>query len=290
MNLASNIISESINESSLPEAITFLRKHENYTLFLLGNLDMYGYKLGDSPNSGHFKLLRQEGKIVAVFCLTKRGNLLVHSESTEEIALEKILADCQAEHLPILGVLGQFEICKPLWDLIKKKSIVTHETYVSKEILYAAELSRQDLAGNAQVRLLTPKDFPQWKPLRSAYIKEKKLPSDPSEEQMKALFLEKVNAKISWGYFLDGKLVAIADLNAKAPGLGQVGGVYTAPAHRKKGLALAVMHQLIKDAKNIHGIRKLIIFTGENNHPARKLYESLKATHAGYYALFFGKR
>ena len=80
----------------------------------------------------------------------------------------------------------------------------------------------------------------------------------------------------------------MAEFNAKAMDLGQVGGVYTTPAHRKKGFAQSVMRQLITDAGKVHQIRKLIIFTGENNQPARRLYESLGVHPIGYYALMFG--
>ena len=45
----------------------------------------------------------------------------------------------------------------------------------------------------------------------------------------------------------------------------------------------------MKDAKDLHKIRKLIIFTDETNTKARKLYESLDVHPVGYYALMFGE-
>ena len=65
--------------------------------------------------------------------------------------------------------------------------------------------------------------------------------------------------------------------------------VYTLPAHRKQGLSTAVMQQLMLDAKQLHHIRKLIIFTGETNQSARRVYESLGVTPVGNYALLFGE-
>lgn len=81
----------------------------------------------------------------------------------------------------------------------------------------------------------------------------------------------------------------MAEFNAKARDLAQVGGVYTAPAFRQQGYAQAVMRTLMRDARDLHKIRKLIIFTGETNTKARKLYESLNVHPAGYYALMFGE-
>lgn len=59
------------------------------------------------------------------------------------------------------------------------------------------------------------------------------------------IFLTKQKKRISWGLFLDNILVSIADLNAKALDLGQVGGVYTTPSFRQKGCSRSVMRQLL---------------------------------------------
>lgn len=91
-----------------------------------------------------------------------------------------------------------------------------------------------------------------------------------------------------WGLFLNNILVSIADLNAKALDLGQVGGVYTVPSFRQGGYSKSVMKQLLRDAKELHNIRKLIIFTGDKNFPAQKLYNSLGVSQVGYFALLFG--
>jgi GrpB-like predicted nucleotidyltransferase (UPF0157 family)/predicted GNAT family acetyltransferase len=281
---------ETVTSSSLQDAIAFLRKHEDFSLFLLGNLEAHGHKLTSAPNSGNLKLLRRGGKIVAVFCLTRRGNLVVQSEMSDRPLMEKIITACQEEELSILGLLGQWDFCRSLWNLFREKAIILHDTFIEKESLYAVELSKQALSDEPNVRILLAGDYPQWKPLHIEYLKEEGFPNDLSKEQTRALFLEKVAGKISWGYFLEQRLVAMAELNAKAMDLGQVGGVYTTPTQRKKGFAQAVMRQVMTDARNVHQIRKLIIFTGENNLPARKLYESLGVHPTGSYALMFGNK
>src|SRR3990167_2449144 len=88
---------EAVNESSLQEAIAFLRKHEDFSLFLLGNLEIHGHKLTSAPNSGNFKLVRHGDKIIAVFCLTKRGNLVIQSEMSDMRFLREVLMTCQEE-------------------------------------------------------------------------------------------------------------------------------------------------------------------------------------------------
>jgi GNAT superfamily N-acetyltransferase len=203
--------------------------------------------------------------------------------------MEKILSASREECLPILGLLGEWGFCRKFWNLLKERKIIRKDTFVSKEILYTVDLAKQDIFNSINVRLLTPANFTVWSPHRIAYLEEEGLPNDLSQEQLRELFLEKVKDRISWGYFENGNLVSMAELNAKAKDLGQVGGVYTTPNRRRQGLAKSVMHGLMRDARDLHKIRKLIIFTGETNLSARRLYESLNVNQVGYYALMFGE-
>ncbi|MBI3237224.1 MAG: GNAT family N-acetyltransferase, partial [Chlamydiales bacterium] len=279
-----------LDRSSLDEAMCFLRKHEDYSLFLLSNLTSYGYRLTGAIHSGNFKLAYLEGRVIAVFCLTKRGSLIIQSEISEDSFFEKIGASCKEEPQPISGLIGEWSFCERLWDFFKKEGVICKQSFASQETLYAIDPSTFAFSSHDNnTRCLVADDYTQWRLLRLAYLKEQQIPGDFSETELQALFLEKVKARIVWGYFLDEQLVSIADLNAKALDLGQVGGVYTMQDLRNQGFAKSVMCQLIKDAQAVHHIRKLIIFTGKMNHPAQKLYESLGVHPIGHYALFFGK-
>lgn len=134
-----------------------------------------------------------------------------------------------------------------------------------------------------------PEDFSVWRPLNLGCIWEQKLPNELSDDQVKDLFIWRAKQGFVWGLFVDDKLVTVAELNAKALDLGQVGGVYTSADYRGQGLAKALMRQLMRDAKERHEIRKLMIFTDERNQAARKVYESLGAKQVGYFAILFGK-
>ncbi len=149
-------------------------------------------------------------------------------------------------------------------------------------------MCKQDFPTQPNVRLLSEVDYVQWKPLRLDFIMEEGFPNDLTDDQLLDQFLDKAKKKITWGLFLKDTLVSIADLNAKAQDLGQVGGVYTVPKFRQMGYSRSVMQQLLSDTKKLHGVRKLIIFTGEKNFPAQKLYNSLGASQVGYFALLFG--
>lgn len=281
----SAIIIERVSETNSHEAIAYLKKHENSSLFLLGNAETHGWNLADSPYSGNYKLMRKGSKVAGVFCLYRCGSLMVQSDERD---FDLILDACRGEKIPIKGCLGEWEYSASLWSHLQSRKWIAAETFRSKEVLHILELAGWQ-EQTSQARLLQEADYPIWKELRVAYVAEMKFPTHLTEEQMRSMFLSKVAAKTVWGVFSGKQLAAIGDLNAKALDLGQVGGVYTAPAFRKQGMAKSLMQRLVTDAKELHAIRKLIIFTGENNAAARRLYRSLGAQEAGRYALLFGK-
>ncbi|MCB1107935.1 MAG: GNAT family N-acetyltransferase [Chlamydiia bacterium] len=270
----------------MDEIQSFLKKHEDYSLFLLSNLFRYGPKRGASPFSGNYHVVREGGKIVAVFSLTNKGGMLIYSEKGEEV-FEEVLEKCLGEKIPIWGVFGHWEFCYPFWEFLKEKGVVQGESLHEKDILYSLEdfsLGKKEEG----VRFLEDSDYIPWKECRESYDTELGL-SPLKEEELRENFIEKVNDRCIWGLFLDDELVSVADLNAKVLDLGQVGGVYTSPHHRKKGFSKRVIGHLIYDSAHIHSLRKLIIFTGEDNLAARKVYESFNVKPKGYYALFFAK-
>lgn len=281
-----SLIVEKVTPENERDALSYLKKYENTSLFLLGNYESYGPSLGSSFLSGNYKLVRSKGEVVGVFSLVKQGNLLVQSSISEEI-FELIIESSIEEGIPITGLIGKWEVCSPLWETLKEKKIIKEETFGQKEILYTIEPSTQETI-NSHIRVLRKDDLSQWLPMRMEYLDEDGFPSHFSEEALTSFFLEKVEKQIVWGYFLEKTLVSIADLNAKAFDLGQVGGVYTLPSHRCKGYSKAVMRHLFHDCKARHHLRKLIIFTGIDNLPARTVYESLGSQEADAFALFFG--
>lgn len=276
---------EKISENNQEEMLNFLKNHENYSLFLLGNFANNGGQIGSSPYSGNYKLIRQGDAVVGVFCLFKNGTLLVQSTVRE---FDLILDACKEENIPVRGVLGEWDFSSALWQHLQKHSWIKKVSLESKEVLHQLDLTEIKVPLSPHVRVLTAADYPLWNPLRREYIKEMKYPISLSDEEMEKLFKSKVETHTVWGAFDKGQLVATADLNAKAFDLGQVGGVYTASPYRQSGIAKSLLHKLMQDSKELHGIRKLLVFTGETNAPARKLYTSLGAKPVGSFALLFG--
>lgn len=274
--------------SQANEAQEFLQSHYETSLFLLGNLESFGPKAGDSPNSGNYKVVIRAGAVVAAFCLTKRGNLLVQAGADADV-VALICSDAAHQTFPIAGVLAPWPAASAIWDHLNGQKIVTGTSFRSKEILYRQDsLSAVGDQSSCRVRLLVPDDYSDWRPLRLAYLEEEGLRQDLSDEDFKNSFYRLAERRVVWGGFSDeNHLVAMAGLNTRAGNIGQVGGVYTVPAVRGRGIAKAVMRGMIRDCQAVHKIDRMVLFTGEKNVSAQRLYEGLGFTRCGYYGLIF---
>lgn len=130
---------EKLTDLDQKKANAFLSKYENTSVFLLGNLDEHGPSLTSHANSGNFKLLCRGEEVIGIFCLTKRGNLLVQSELIQPV-FELITKSCQEEDIKIRGVIGDWTFAKDFWQYLKAHKMIQKEIFYSKEINYTLSL------------------------------------------------------------------------------------------------------------------------------------------------------
>lgn len=269
------------------QALALLQRYQETSMFLLSNYRECGPRQGESMYSGNFKCIVNDNKVVAVFCQTKNGHILLQTDRQTDYS-SLILERCLKENISIAGCTGAWELAEPLWDIIKGyyKGLVTD--FYSKELLYSKELTPTSQK-NDTVRFLTSDDFEQWQGLNIDYFSELDFPLQGSLEDRNAVFEEKTQQQHWWGLFDGDTLIAIAAFNAAIDHMAQIGGVYVLPEHRRKGRAKQVMAALISDAYHVHNIKKLILFTDEDNNAAQHLYQQLGFDHIGDYGLIFGK-
>jgi predicted GNAT family acetyltransferase len=271
----------------------FLEAHVETSLFLLSNLAIFGPRLTDHWNSGNYRVIEEAGRIVAVFCLTRRGNLLVQAAGRADLA-EAIMEACESESIEMSGVAGEWPTAAALWELLRADPRF-EPGLSSRDVLYRLALTdrgatpRRPAAG-LTVRPLDAGDFEQWERLNTAYCAERNLPLPVVDAAHEAEFARRTRARWWWGTFAGSQLAAIVGLNAAYGSVGQVGGVYSRPADRGKGLARAAMELLIEDGRDYHQFEKVTLFTNDDNQPARRLYESLGFEVAGAFGLLLGTR
>ena len=277
-----------VTSTNVDAARAFLERHTETALYLLSNLAAHGPRMGEALSSGDFRLIEEDGAIAAVFCLTLRGNLLAETGGRADLAAA-IFESCANVPIRIVGVVGEWRCAEALWKLLAAKPGFT-ATRATKENLFGLELkdAPPPPADGQDIRTLARDDFEIWRRVNAAFMLESNLPVQGTLEQQKAQYEAQADPGHWWGLFENGKLATTVALNAVYGPLGQVGGVYTPPEWRRKGLARAAMRALIADSAGRLGLKRLILFTGEENLAAQSLYESLGFRVIGHIGLFFG--
>ncbi len=283
-----------VGPEDLERVRSFLEARVETSLFLLSNLALFGPRLGDHWNSGNYQLVEEDGEIVAAFCLTRRGTMLVQSAGRADLA-EAMVEACESEPIEVCGVVGEWQTAAAVWNLLRADPWL-EPGHASRDVLYRlplpghVELEPAVRPAAIQSRALQAGDFEQWERLNTAYLAELHMPLPVVDAAHEAEFARRTRARWWWGAFAGADLVATVALNAAYGSVGQVGGVYTRPADRRKGIARAALRLLIRDAFDYHQFEKLILFTGEDNAGARRLYESLGFEAIGEFGLLLGAR
>lgn len=273
-----------VSQKNMGECLEFLDRYEDSTQFLINNLKEHGPRLTAHHNSGNYKMIVQNDVIRAVFCLSRRGSLLVQSMDDHA---ELILNSCAEEPIELKSFVGDWNSIQPVLETFKKTNPNYKPTFESKEILYSYILDPNDtkLKHDSRVRFLEERDFSQWIVFDNEYRAELSLPNDLSSQQKRSDYLTHIADRVWWGLFDNDTLISQARLNSKGETVGQVGGVYTPPKLRQKGFAKVTMFHMLKDCRDVHLHNKSILFTGESDMPAQKLYESMGYKRIGAFAL-----
>jgi predicted GNAT family acetyltransferase len=273
-----------VDESNLEVACAFLEQHADTSMFLLGNLDVNGPRISPALNSGNFKMIENSSRVCAVFCLTRRTAILAEAGGRTEFA-QTIVDACREEAIPIGGVMGEWRLAEAIWSILQSAAGF-REVFASKEILQALDLSYVTRPSpDSHVRQLAADDVEQWDRLNAGFCAEEGIPLHGTPDERGRLFRRSAESRRWWGYFEDDRLVAMACLNAVYKRLGQVGGVYTLPERRGFGFSRATMNALLADSVRVHGLERLILFTGEHNEAARHIYKTLGFSTIGDFAL-----
>ncbi|NRA68203.1 MAG: GNAT family N-acetyltransferase [Pseudobacteriovorax sp.] len=275
---------EAVTAKSASETMDFLRRYADQAQFLLSNLANFGFRCGDHLNSSDYFILRDQNDcITTVFSHGNRKNILY--QSTQAIDPNIILDFCKETQRVVGGFIGDWTGIEPLYHTYCKRNPDYQPSYVSKEILYDRNLIPEGEIRDESVRLLTKDDFQAWTPLQQGFLQDTGIQEIISEDERRRLFESMVKENCWWGLWSADELLAVASLNGKFETRGQLGGVYTKREHRSRGLSKRLIRHILADCIEIHGHTRNILFTGESNIPARKVYEGLGYGTIGHYAI-----
>ena len=97
-----------VTDADIAAVTSFLETHLETSLFLLNNLGTYGPRLTRAVYSGNFRAIEEDGRMVGVFAMTRRGTILAQTGGRMDFS-PRILDISRTDNIPIRGVIGEWK-------------------------------------------------------------------------------------------------------------------------------------------------------------------------------------
>jgi ribosomal protein S18 acetylase RimI-like enzyme len=277
-----------VSASLLPVVQAFLDAHLSTGGFLLYTLNRFGPAMVEHRDSGWFVVVEESNRVVGVASATRRGHLLIETGGRADIG--DLILDGLGDRIDgIDGVVGEWRAASSVWPSLRRRSAIAviRETC---NLVYVTDLDAKRIVRDTPhtTRLLTAGDFDAWYPLFHALEEQEGVEIHGTRSQLRQGFA--VNQWRWHGAFQGTDLVAVACLDISVGGMGHVGGLYVRPSSRRQGFGRAVMLDLMRDTLSDLRLDRLVLYTREDNAPARRLFERLGFSGSGRFAFLLGKR
>ena len=266
----------------------FLSPHEASSMFLLANAHAAGLVDRGQPLQGTYVAAIEEGEWIGVAAHFWNGMLVLQAprpQTLEPVARAALLRSGRTLS-GLAGPRAQVDAALSALDLEGRRASLD-----SREKLY--DLALDDLRvpdALASGRLLCRRPRPGELDLLAEWRAEFSIESlgVTDGDDLRAVSraeLARQNADGVVWIAVDGdRPVSHTAFNARIPGVVQVGGVWTPPALRGRGYAKCAVAGSLLDARR-NGAKRAVLFTAEENAPARAAYEALGFRVIGDYGL-----
>jgi RimJ/RimL family protein N-acetyltransferase len=271
-----------------PEVERLLAAHADASLFLRRNLAGTGVVDHEARYHGTWAGAFEGGRLTGVAQHTRFGTVLVQAPAH---AGAVACAAVAASGRPVSGFVG------PWAQVLAARAALGFADapmrVESREGLYALALDAlvvpEPLGSDRwRCRRARGDDLDLLVRWRVAYNVEAN--HETEDDDLRAKGREEIEAGLAeragWVLEADGVPVAYQQFNAMLPDVVQVGGVWTPPALRGRGYARAVVAGSLLAAR-AEGVGRAVLFTGDDNAPARRAYAALGFTRIGDWGLLF---
>jgi len=217
------------------------------------------------------------GNLFAVYDITRDpGNTSLHL-AVEGRSIRGYLLQYGGLSYPAAIVRGEEAAGFALLDLLRGQKLVlfadTHLSNLVKQELEVEAVLEEDLMSVERssarlsasgARRLTTEDAPKVAGLYSAFREEGESPQS---------YAEWLGKHVVYGAFSGSRLVSVGGTWAETDGCWMLGGIYTSPDMRNRGLATTVTSAITRDSLERTGKAALYVVSG--NDPAIRVYEGI---------------
>lgn len=262
----------------------FLEDHSDLSMFLRSNLARAGLRDEGERYQGTYVAAWVGPEVVGVAAHYRSNTLLLHAPSASAELAQTAVALTQR---PVEGILGPFDQVEAATDGLGLGA--APRQLDSRQVLFGLQLEAL-IAPTPQAelsaRVATREDVPLLTLWRREYDRSLGVepPLSPPDDAEHERIARSLDERDLWLLEHEGRPVAQMTFNARVPGAVQVGGVFTTPDARGRGFARRVVaHGLTFERRA--GTERSILFTDEDNTPARRAYVALGFKAVGEYGI-----
>lgn len=279
---------KTLSERDVAALAEFLKPYTASSMFLRSNALRAGLVDHGSPLQGTYVAAVEGGSITGVAAHFWNGILVLQAPEVRAIETLARAAVSRAgrELKGLAGPYRQVETARAALGLSGRPT--AHD---SAEKLYELDLAKLEVprelaAGGLVCRAPRPDELDVVAAWRVDYCVETLgIPYSPELAATSRVEIVRLQQEGSQWIVVDrGRPVSYSAFNARLPDTVQVGGVWTPRELRGRGFGRAVVAGSLLEARS-KGVRTGILFTGEDNRPARAAYEALGFRVVGDYAL-----
>ena len=258
-------------EADRADVVTFLESHAPHMMFAWSNLRRYGMD-GEHPRGMQFWFSDGFADLIGI---SNEGMLMPFCPNTAD-DIAPLFAGRK-----ILGLLGDTSIV----ERVRSALGLGRAELDTDEPLYDLDLCNLKLPDTTGLELRPLEAAPRelletW---RAAYsVESLAIPGEDAKAKA-AKDIDIYLANDSHRVLLrDGNPISMTGFNATAPGVVQIGGVYTPPDLRSRGYARAAVAMHLDEVRN-NGIDRVFLFAA--NEPAEKAYRAIGFRQIGQYSV-----
>jgi predicted GNAT family acetyltransferase len=258
-----------LGEKDRERALGFLDRDHELNLIMIYDIGHFGLENQGHPFQGHYYGAFREGQLGGIAALYNFGSIFIYAPD-QDLAPELVERMATLERKPSY-IIGRAEWAGPLIDRMVEQGLQPAGAEEQEYMALAAERFRPRFGPGA--RFAEPRDLERLIELNRAFQLEYFGGLTEAEEELGRMAEVRMQGAGIAVVEVGGEIVSKAESMVRTSQAALIGGVYTVPEHRGRGLSFACMSLLCEEI--LGSIGKACLNVAKENIPAQLVYRGL---------------